>query len=227
MNREAGCPHSTYGHFAALRCTAMAMVSYGWPVLRGTYLDQSGCWQGRPRCADLSPVDEDWQTAWTRKASQVAVWWAEHPYSLLIACGHGVDGVELPVQAGPTVLRALDASDVRAPAMLTPVGTLVLFVQTAPEPRPFLVSASLRSAGTWMPVPPTGQSGAQGRARYRWVLGASPCEVGWELPDLAGVDEVISAAVSGETAIKPSEARLPLNGARAAQGPRHRRLRDW
>ncbi|WP_425415400.1 bifunctional DNA primase/polymerase [Pseudonocardia acaciae] len=123
------------------------MVSYGWPVLRGTYLDDGGCWRGRAGLVDLRPIDDDWQTAWTRKASQVAAWWAEQPYSVLVACGHGVDGVELPVQAGPKVLCALDASDVHPPAMLTPVGTLVLFVQTAPGPRPFLASASLRRPG--------------------------------------------------------------------------------
>lgn len=173
----------------------MAMVGYGWPVLRGTYLDDGGCWRGRAGLVDLRPIDDDWQTAWTRKASQVAAWWAEQPYSLLVACGHGVDGVELPVQAGPKVLRALDASDVHPPAMLTPVGTLVLFVQTAPEPRPFLVSASLRSAGSWAPLPPTGQSCGPRSARCRWVLGASPCELRWELPELARVHEVISAAV--------------------------------
>jgi bifunctional DNA primase/polymerase-like protein len=184
-----------FDHFAELRCAAMAMVSYGWPVLRGTYLDDAGCWRGRAGLVDLRPIDDDWQTAWTRKATQVAAWWAEEPYSLLIACGNGVDGVELPVQAGPKVLRALDASDVRPPAMLTPVGSLVLFVRTAPEPRPFLVSASLRSAGSWVPMPPTGQSGAPRSAQYRWVLGASPCEVRWELPDLTSVYEIVSAAV--------------------------------
>lgn len=170
------------------------MASHGWPVLRGTYLDDAGYWFGRTGWVGLLPIDDDWQAKWTRDVGEIATWWADQPFSLLVACGHGVDGVELPAQAGPKVLRALDASEVRPPAMLTPVGSLVLFVQTIPEPRPLLVYASLRSAESWVPVPPTGQSGAPGSARYRWMLGASPCELGWELPELASVDEVISAA---------------------------------
>jgi hypothetical protein len=187
----------TWPLVSGLQHAAIELACYGWPVLRGTYFDGTG-WRGRSGAVDLSPVDENWQSAWTREATQAATWWSVEPFSLLVACGHGVDCLQMPVSMGPRVLSVLRAAGVWPPAMLGPVGTVVWFVATDPGPRPFLVSASLRSVGSWVAVPPTGYYPGAGRSRgYRWVAGAAPGDVrGWELSERGRVYEVISAAVS-------------------------------
>lgn len=183
---------------AELVCAALEMSSYRWPILRGTYLD-NGQWRGRPDAVDLRPVDEDWQNAWTDRPRQIAEWWSTEPYSLLLACGNGVDCLEVPATVGPRILNALRSARVRPPAMLTPRHTLTLLVltETSTAPRQILVSASLRTTGTWIALPPTRvDEHVSGRA-YRWVPGASPREVQGQLPELPAVYEIITSAVSG------------------------------
>lgn len=131
------------------------------------------------------------------RAGQVARWWACEPYSVLVACGHGVDCVELPLT--PTshrILGPLREAGLCPPAMHTPVGTLVLFVRTpttTPQPS-MLVSVSLRSTGLWVAVPPTGHHGGAGPG-YRWVVNGAPEHLSWQLPELRPVCEVITATV--------------------------------
>lgn len=49
--------------------------------------------------------------------------WADKPYSMLVACGHGVDCVELPVtSASHRMLGPLREAGLCRPAMLTTVG---------------------------------------------------------------------------------------------------------
>lgn len=180
------------------RGAAIGLAAAGWPVLRGTYPDGRGGWRGCPGAVGLRPVDEDWHTAWTRDADQVARWWATEPFNVLVACGQGVDCLEVPVGVRPRVLRALRAANVGVPAMMTPMGTLVLVVRTHHGPRPVLPAASWRSAGSWVAVPPTRvYSCRTGGSVYRWVTGAAPSDIRGELPHLAAVYEVIHAAVSG------------------------------
>lgn len=182
---------------AELVCAALEMSSYGWPILCGTYLDD-GQWRGRPDAVDLRPVDEDWQNAWTSSHHQVAEWWSAEPYSLLLACGNGVDCLLVPATTGPRVLSALRSAGVHPPAMLTPNHTLALLVLTDTPGRPHqvLVSASVRSAGTWIALPPTRIDGRLHAGAYRWVPGASPRDVRGQLPELSAVYEVIVATVS-------------------------------
>lgn len=174
---------------AELRSAATAMAGHGWPVLRGTYYD-GGRWHGRPGAVGLRPVDEPWSAAWTVGLADVTRWWAEEPFSVLVACGHGVDCIELPGSAGHRMLAPLRAARRRLPAMCTPVGTHVLFVRTQLGPRPRLVSVSLRSTDSWVAVPPTGPG-----TGYRWAADCSPDCVDWQLPELRGVYEVIASSV--------------------------------
>ncbi len=176
----------------------MVLAGHGWPVLRGTYRDEIGHWHGRSDAVSLRPIDDYWSTAWTLRPVEVANWWNAEPYGVLVACGHGVDCVELPGRHGQRMLDPLHRVGLHPPAMLTPLGTLVLFVRTHTGPRPNLVSMSLRSAGSWVAVPPTGQDvshGPDSAGGYRWVTDCSPGRVGWQLPELAPVCEVITATV--------------------------------
>jgi hypothetical protein len=164
-----------------LRDTARELVGQHWPVLRGTYFDGAH-WHGYPGVVDLRPVDENWSTAWTLDPNRVGEWWSELPYTVLVACGHGVDCLEVPASTGPWVLQALRLAGVRLPAMLTPVNSLVVFARTETAPGRVLASASWRSIGSWVPMPPGGRYiGRVGTRTYRWLPGLSPRDVHWKL----------------------------------------------
>lgn len=208
MTGPSGHASAQLGWVAQLRSAALALTGHGWPVLRGTYHDgRAG--RGHPHDAGLRPVEDDWTTRWTVQATQVARWWADEPYSVLVACGHGVDCVELATTpaASHRMLGPLGAAGLCPPALRTPVDTLVLFVRTPtnPPPHPLLVSVSLRSTGAWMALPPTGhhdRAGA-GWGPYRWVANCSPGHVGWALPELRPVCGVITATVRAGVRQRP------------------------
>ncbi|MGH3613680.1 MAG: bifunctional DNA primase/polymerase [Pseudonocardia sp.] len=198
------------GWSAQLRSVAMGLAGHGWPVLRGTYCD-SGIWRGHPRYAGLCPVEDDWSTRWTVRVDEIVHWWSEQPYSVLVACGHGVDCVELPLT--PTshrMLGPLREAGLCPPAMRTPVGTLVLFVRTpttALQPS-MLVSVSLRSTGSWIAVPPTDHHDSTSPG-YRWVTNAAPSHLGWQLAQLRAVCEIITATVRAGAGNGPLTAFSP------------------
>lgn len=187
MTGEAnGQASRSFCRVAELRTAAMALAGHGWPVLRGTYGDRLS-WRGRPHAVGLLPVDDNWETAWTLSTAEAARWWADEPFSVLLACGHGVDCMELPGAAGHRVLSAVRDHGLRPPAMVTPVGTAVLFVRTPVGARPFLTSVSLRSGVSWVAVPPT--------SGYRWLPDSSPGSLDWTLPELAPAYEAVVAAI--------------------------------
>jgi hypothetical protein len=182
------------GGVDGLRSVAMTLADHGWPVVRGTYRDGAG-WQGRPGRADLVPVDEDWPNCWTLDVDRVAAWWSRIPYSVLVVCGEGVDCLEVPGRYGARLLVALAGAGLFPPAMLTPTGGLVLFVRTDPR-AVALVSATLCALGQWVAVPPTGQEPDRNRRGYQWVPGQSPDRLGWRLPELKPVYQVIVNTVT-------------------------------
>ena len=40
------------------RCSAVTRAEHGWPVLRGAYVDEAGCWRGRADSVGLRPVEQ-------------------------------------------------------------------------------------------------------------------------------------------------------------------------
>lgn len=182
------------GGVAGLRSVALSLADHGWPVVRGTYREGAG-WQGRPGRADLLPLDENWLDCWTVDVDQVAEWWSHLPYSVLVVCGEGVDALEVSGRYGARLLAALAGAGLTAPAMLTPGGGLVLFVRTDPR-AVALVSATVRTLGHWVAVPPTGQEPDRNQRGYQWVPGLSPDRVAWRLPRLKPVYQVIVSTVT-------------------------------
>lgn len=177
---------------AALRRAAAEFVAHSWSIFCGTYLTHTG-WQGRSNAAGLQPIHDDWPTALSLGVNRVEEWWVTEPYSVLLACGHGIDCLEVPAPTGPRVLKALRVAGIHPPAMVTPVKTLMLFVRADPMAYGALVSASARSAGSWAALPPTGQGHGDG---YRWLNGWAPCDTFWHLPELPAVYQVIVDTVS-------------------------------
>jgi len=130
-------------------------------------------------------------------------WWTRRPYSVLLACGIGVNGIEVPATHGQRVLAQLSPPR-RGPVAVTPFGSWLFFVRSDDEPlRPELAAnthAQLHASGAWLPMPPTARDGLP----YRWRV--SPSTVGWALPASAEVQRVLVASLSRQV----SDARPSL-----------------
>lgn len=88
----------------------------------GTYqLAEQGAWLGRSGAAGLEPVAALWQLATTTNPDVAMKWWTRRPYSALLACGTGVNGVEVPAAHGQRPLGQLSPAQ-RGPVVVTPFG---------------------------------------------------------------------------------------------------------
>lgn len=189
--------------WAETRAVAVDLAQHGWPVLPGTYqLAEHGAWLGRSGAAGLEPVAALWQLATTTNPDVAMEWWTRRPYSVLLACGAGVDGVEVPAAHGHRALAQLSPAQ-RGPVAVTPFGSWLFFVRSDDEPlRPELAAnahAQLHASGAWLPIPPT----ARGGLPYRWRV--PPSTVGWALPASAEVQRVLVASLSrGTSGARPS-----------------------
>ncbi|WP_100208813.1 bifunctional DNA primase/polymerase [Saccharomonospora azurea] len=176
------------------RAAAVELASYGWPVLPGTYqLAEHGVWLGKHGAAGLEPASALWQVDTTTDPDVAMEWWTRRPYSVLLACGVGVDAVELFAPHGQCALTQL-SPPMRGPVAATPFGSWLFFVRSDDEPlRPELAAtghAQLHARGAWLPIPPTAREGLP----YRWQV--PPSEVGWVLPASADVQRVLVASLS-------------------------------
>ncbi|MGH3624765.1 MAG: bifunctional DNA primase/polymerase [Sciscionella sp.] len=204
MNDRAGAAHRT--RIAPLvpgipglawtetRAVAVDLAQHGWPVLPGTYqLAEHGAWLGRSGAAGLDPVAALWQLATTTNPDVAMEWWTRRPYSVLLACGAGVNGLEVPAAHGLRALAQLPPAQ-RGPVVVTPFGSWLFFVRSDDEPlRPELAAnahAQLHASGAWLPIPPTARDGLP----YRWQV--PPYAVGWVLPASAEVQRVLVASLS-------------------------------
>ncbi|TKG59634.1 hypothetical protein FCN18_36625 [Prauserella endophytica] len=180
--------------WAETRAAAVDLARHGWPVLPGTYqLAEHGTWLGRSGAAGLEPVAALWQLATTTNPDVAMEWWTRRPYSVLLACGGGVDGVEVPAVHGQRALGQLSPAW-RGPVAVTPFGSWLFFVRSDDEGlRPELAAnahAQLYASGAWLPIPPTARDGLP----YRWQV--PPDTVGWALPASAEVQRVLIASLS-------------------------------
>jgi hypothetical protein len=190
--------------WAETRAVAVELAQHGWPVLPGTYqLAEHGAWLGRPGAAGLGPAAPLWQLATTTNPDVAMEWWTRRPYSVLLACGTGVNGIEVPATHGQRVLAQLSPPQ-RGPVAVTPFGSWLYFVRSDDEPLcPELAAnahAQLHASGAWLPMPPTARDGLP----YRWRV--SPDAVGWTLPTSTKVQRVLVASLSRQA----SDARPSL-----------------
>lgn len=180
--------------WAETRAVAVDLARHGWSVLPGTYqLAEHGAWLGRSGAAGLEPVAALWQLATTTDPDVAKEWWTRRPYSVLLACGAGVNGLEVPAAHGHRALAQLSPAQ-RGPVVVTPFDSWLFFVRSDDEPlRPELAAnarAQLHASGAWLPIPPTARDGLP----YRWQV--SPSTVGWALPASAEVQRVLVASLS-------------------------------
>lgn len=177
-----------------IRAAAVDLARHGWPVLPGTYqFSVGGAWLGKRGAVGLEPTAPPWQ--WARKmAPEVALErWTRRPYSVLLACGLGINAVEVPATHGKRTLARLPLLG-RGPVVATPFGSWLFFVRGDSEPLcPGLAAnahGQLHANGSWLPLPPTTREGVP----YRWVV--SPGDVGWVLPASVGVQRVLVASLA-------------------------------
>ncbi|WP_189062155.1 bifunctional DNA primase/polymerase [Longimycelium tulufanense] len=97
--------------------------------------------------------------------------------AIFLACGYGIDAVEISAGEGQLVLSRLALSGVSIPAAATPLGRYLLFVRSTGSMHPAL-NVGVHGAGEQVPLPPSPHL----CGRYRWVVG--PVDAGWRVPEL-------------------------------------------
>lgn len=177
-----------------IRAAAADLARHGWSVLPGTYqLAEHGAWLGKRGAAGLEPAAPLWQLATTTDPEVALEWWTRRPYSVLLACGSGVNAVEVPATHGQRTLARLSPSE-RGPVAATPFGSWLFFVRGDGEPlRPELAVSGhgqLHADGAWLPLPPTAREGVP----YCWKV--PPSGVGWVLPASPDVQRVLVASLA-------------------------------
>ncbi|HZZ51093.1 MAG TPA: bifunctional DNA primase/polymerase [Pseudonocardia sp.] len=173
-----------------LRAGALCLADHGWPVVPGTWW-QDGGWHaagGVGPGADSRPALADGVSGASSDPAQVARWWAQGPYAVLLATGTVLDVVDMPAWMGRRVAGRLRSFGVVAPLAATPTGRWWLPV---PAGAPALVEevaeagVVLHGSGSWVIAPPS--ECADGLVHWR----VHPSVCAWRLPS---AELVLSAA---------------------------------
>lgn len=160
----------------ALRDAATTAAGWGWPVAPGTFSGPGPGWHGRDGATGLRPIEDTWAEAPVTDPAQAYELWSEHPYSVLLVCGRGVDALEVPRR-----LRALlpewvlrqqtPPQDQQVPIVVTtPPSDWLLFTATGSAGLSGALAQAgvcLRGAGSWVALPPTA---VEYQCPQRWLV---------------------------------------------------------
>lgn len=189
------------------RDAAVDYASHDWPILPGTYqLADNSAWHGKRGSIGLEPAAMMWAMASTTDAAVAMEWWTRRPYSVLLACGAGVDAVEVNAEHGERAWARLVERGDRGPVVVTPFRSWLLLVKSGGGTLEALgTHVQLHTRGDWVPLPPTTRAGMP----YRWRL--QPAECAWTLPDPQRVQESL---IDGLTAHRIGDKPRPskING---------------
>jgi hypothetical protein len=170
-----------------MRRAAHRYVGRRWPVVPGAYLtaDRYEC---GPLCPTVAchPAVDQWEGAASCEPSDVEMWWAREPFSVLLATGLAFDVIEVPARIGLPAARAA----LLGPVAVTPVGRWMFLVQAGDALRPELsaqLDVVMHGRGSWIPAPPTRTPDG----RVRWEV--PPAATGWRLPDPYAVQRLLLA----------------------------------
>lgn len=169
-----------------LRSEAVDLAIKGWPVLPGSY-PTGADWTGRPL-----PVFTDWQSRLGVETDQIAAWWNDEPFSVLVATGTVVDAVEVDEQLGRKAACLLRAGDRPAPILAMPNGKWVFLTTAGPELPDELAArpgVHRHGEGSWVPLPPTPYE--HGIVHWR----VKPTVWGWQLPNASAMHGVLHRAM--------------------------------
>lgn len=172
-------------HRTLLRRAAQRYVDRGWRVVPGAALidDRYVC---GPLCPTVAchPAVDRWERVASTRSSDVETWWADSPFSVLLATGHTFDVIEVPVRIGVKAARIRTLG----PVAVSPAGRWMFFVRSGDSLRPELAAQLdivMHGVGSWVPAPPTRTPGG----RIRWEV--HPAATDWELPNPYAVQQVL------------------------------------
>jgi hypothetical protein len=157
---------------------ALRYAWHGWPIAPGTHPAprRRGSWPV-PLAAVL-PYRGAMGT------NDVARFWCDHPYPVLLAAGLAMDVFQVRQPLATQLLHAL-----RQPgpvATLLPEGHWLFFVEAAQPPeQPPGRAVHYHGPGCWLPLPPT----RIGRRQMSWHI--DPASIGWRLVRRSWFDEVL------------------------------------
>jgi hypothetical protein len=131
--------------------------------------------------ADHPPAAERRPTvAATTDPYEVARWWSQLPYSVLLSTGVACDVIEVSALVGRRVCALLREAALVVPVAATPTGRWWFAVRPGEALRPELASRPelvLRGRGSYVAAPPS--QGPQGVVHWR----VAPSACGWHLPN--------------------------------------------
>lgn len=198
-----------------LRVQAIGLASRGWPVLPGTFPTGSG-WSGRTGSAEggtggtgteeagtgPTPVQPDWSQRAGLTPDDVSSWWAQQPYSLLVATGSVLDAVEVDAVLGRHVAAAMRWEGFPVPIVAAPNGRWFFLTESGSELSPELADSGrvrLHGSGSWLALPPSpcvlspGDAVNGGSGVMHWRVKPEVC--GWRLPTAEYVHNVLWASI--------------------------------
>jgi Bifunctional DNA primase/polymerase, N-terminal len=199
-----------------LRAGALCVVDHGWPVVPGSWW-QDGGWHGAagPDSGPISgPAIPQGVSAASSDPAQVARWWSQAPYAVLLATGGALDVIEMPAWMGHRVARALRSIGVVAPLAAMPTGRWWFPVTTggpALSERAGQAGVTLHGAGSWVIAPPSECTDGL----VHWRVHPSVC--GWRLPESQLVHCAAAEAVRWHDDGDRSSAQWPAGVASGAR----------
>ena len=177
---------------------ATEFVRRGWTVQPGTFwAGNPRAWRGKREARRLQPLADDWPNVRVREPETAFGIWTRAPYSILLACGEVLDGMEVSALHGERARLELNESGAHGPIVDTPFGTSLFLVRPGHALRPELAAncgVRLFSTGSWLALPPT----IHADVPYRWRV--PPAAVGWRIPDAQEVQEVLVRAAKRPSA---------------------------
>jgi len=141
-----------------------------------------------PLCPTVSchPATDHWEKLAASDLSEVERWWADVPYSVLLATGYLFDVIEAPARLAVPAIRRGTVG----PVAVTPDGRWMFLVAPGDSLRPEFAAhldVVLHGPGSWVPAPPTRTP----LGRVRWEV--HPAVTGWRLPDPYAVQATLLA----------------------------------
>ncbi|MGH3848121.1 MAG: bifunctional DNA primase/polymerase [Pseudonocardiaceae bacterium] len=179
-------------YWERLRVAAFEAVCRGWPVAPG--VDGSDA-EG---FAEVRPVVRNGDMALVRDPDQAWRVWDQRPYGVLLACGRGVDALDVPFRVAE-LLPTLASAGLAVPTVtaLAPSRWVLIVTTGSGTVRDDLAAASvrLRGIGQWVALPPTTPAG---QPPLRWTT--PPAEdPDTALPSADEVQRVLAEALHSRT----------------------------
>jgi Bifunctional DNA primase/polymerase, N-terminal len=154
-----------------------------------------------PMCPTIGchPALERWELRASAEASDIEVWWAEAPFSVLLATGHAFDVIDVPERIGRTAVREARIG----PVAVSPEGRWLFFVAPGDGLRRELADQPdvvLHDRGSWIAAPPTRTPAGH----VRWEV--HPNVTRWRVPDPYAVQNLLKRQLpaTGRAAVRPT-----------------------